>query len=130
VRLMAVTSPNGEQDADAANVTFEWAWVSFLSVSLWRASVGLFEVSVDRLHEGGRATDVAAGLVGWRPAKVRNVKSRYPGDPLAPVRRRPALGGLAGGVDPVGFAAGVGEGSVGFDRVVFDRVDSEQFAVL
>lgn len=38
--------------------------------------------------------------------------------------------GLAGGVDPVGFAFGVGEGSVGFDRVVFGRVDSEEFAVL
>jgi hypothetical protein len=57
------------------------------------------------------------------------VKSRYPDDPLAPVRRRPAAGGLAGGVDPVGFPAGVGEGSVGFDRVMFDRMDSQQFAV-
>lgn len=38
--------------------------------------------------------------------------------------------GLAGGVDPVWFAAGVGEGSVGFDRVVFHGVDSEQFPVL
>jgi len=49
---------------------------------------------------------------------------------VAPVGGRPAVGGLAGGVDPVGFASGVGEGSVGFDRVVFDRVDSEQFPVL
>lgn len=38
--------------------------------------------------------------------------------------------GLAGGVDPVGFASGVGERSVGFGRVVFDRVDSNQFPVL
>ena len=38
--------------------------------------------------------------------------------------------GLAGGVDPVGFAAGVGERSVGFDRVVFHRMGLEEFAVL
>jgi len=54
------------------------------------------------------------------------VKFRYPDDPLAPVPGRPAVGGLACCVDPVGFAAGVGERSVGFDRIVFHRVDSEQ----
>jgi len=52
------------------------------------------------------------------------VKTRYLGDPLAPVRRRPAVGRLASSVDPVGFAAGVGEGPVGFDRIVFCGVDS------
>ena len=38
--------------------------------------------------------------------------------------------GLGRGVDPVRFAAGVGERAVGLDRIVFHRVDSEQFPVL
>jgi hypothetical protein len=42
----------------------------------------------------------------------------------------PRWGVLAGGVDPVGFAAGVGEGAVGFDRIVFHRMDAEEFPVL
>ena len=62
---------------------------------------------------------------GWR-----HVKSRYPHDTLAPVPARHFPAGLAGGVDPVGFASGVGERSVGFDRIVFCGVDSEQLPVL
>ena len=38
--------------------------------------------------------------------------------------------GLGGGVDPVGFASGVGERSVSFHRVVFHRMNSKQFPVL
>ena len=38
--------------------------------------------------------------------------------------------GLGGGVDPVGFASGVGKGSVSFGRVVFDGMDTEQSAGL
>ncbi len=37
--------------------------------------------------------------------------------------------GLAGGVDPVGFASGVGEGSVGLDRIVFDGMGFEELPV-
>lgn len=40
-----------------------------------------------------------------------SVKSRYPHDTLAPVRARHSPAGLAGGVDPVGFASWVGEDS-------------------
>ena len=58
------------------------------------------------------------------------VKFRYPHDTLAsaPTRHFPA--GLGGGVDPVWFASGVGERSVSLDRVVFHRMNSEQFARL
>ena len=38
--------------------------------------------------------------------------------------------GLGRRVDPVGFASGVGERSVGFDRVVFHCMNSEQFSGL
>jgi len=61
---------------------------------------------------------------------VGRVKSRYPGDTLAPVPARHFPRGLGRGVDPVWFASGVGEGSVSFDRIVFDRVDSDEPAVL
>jgi len=40
------------------------------------------------------------------------------------------LRGLGRGVDPVWFATGVGESSVSLDRIVFDRVDSEQPTVM
>ena len=53
-----------------------------------------------------------------------------PGRPAGSGSSATRAWGLAGGVDPVGFAAGVGECSVGFDRVVFHRMDSQQFAGL
>jgi len=34
--------------------------------------------------------------------------------------------GLGRGVDPVGFASGVGERPVSFDRIVFNRMGSDQ----
>ena len=58
------------------------------------------------------------------------VKSRYPDDTLASVPPRHFPAGLAGCVDPVWFASGVGERPVGLDRIVFDRVDAEQFPAL
>lgn len=61
---------------------------------------------------------------------VSRVKFRYPGDTSVPVPRRHFPAGLAGGVDPVGFAPGVGERTVGFHRIVFHRMDSKQFPVL
>jgi len=91
------------------------------------------------LPRAGRASDdaIPPGRALTRAAqRLQNlflrthVKSRYPDDSLAPAPPRHSPAGLGRSVDPVGFASGVGEGSVGFDRVVFDRVDSEQFAVL
>ena len=54
-----------------------------------------------------------------------DVKFRHPNDPLAPVAPRQPTVGLGHGLDP----PVVGEPSVSFDWVVFDRVDSEQLGV-
>ena len=78
----------------------------------------------------GRCVPLVTSAISAACPFGHHVKSRYPDDSLAPAPPRHSPAGLGRSVDPVGFASGVGEGSVGFDRVVFDRVDSEQFAVL
>ena len=104
-------------------------------VSTQRSSKPGSGILRSRLPSTATATSLKASTRSQHPALTRrwlriarSVKFRYPDDTLAPVPTRHFPAGLGGGVDPVRFASGVGECSVGFDRVVFHCMDSEQFA--
>src|SRR3970282_755503 len=69
------TSPRIPAAAFPSRVISSMSASSCRSKSFGPDVVGLVadgdEVVGDRFHEGGRATDIAARLVGWRPTGVR-----------------------------------------------------------
>lgn len=102
---------------------------------------GLF-VSVQPAQAGsfGVGYDIGSGFLGayntgvdGRQAYCVDLGTNLPFSPTSGTQTVTSLGAVShqqlAGVDPVGFASWVGESSVGFDWIVFGRVDSEQLAV-